>query len=255
MKTEFTPFQYMLIHLANTYGMDKRTFEERIAWAKSAIKGNLEDFDSKAESVACFRQAWREIQKVKQGEPTGLMVAFDATSSFLQIMSALSGCRKSAVACNLIDPDKRYDAYGLLATLIQQAMPDLDFTRQQAKDLMMKSLAYGSEAVPRSLFTNDDDYDTYLRMMEIHFPGIMQVRRTLLSCWNPNVTHHAWMLPDGFEAIVPVMVRYDGQKARIEVSEAALHNNGRPKSLTYIHSNNEPSKYATSILARHNWPS
>jgi DNA-directed RNA polymerase len=38
-------------------------------------------------------------------------MSLDATSSGIQIMAALSGCKKTAQLTNMIDPTKRYDIY------------------------------------------------------------------------------------------------------------------------------------------------
>lgn len=251
IKDEFTGFEYMLIHLANTYGEDKKSFEERIHWAKWAMKeSNLAELVQVADEPFLFKQAWREIDKVLQGESTGLICYLDATNSFLQIFAALSGCVQSAYACNMVDASQRVDAYGILSDIVNEAMPHLKFTRQQAKDLFMKSLAYGSEQIPKELFPDEDDYATYLKLMNQYFPGVMYTRNKLMGMWDSTAYHHTWTLPDGHTAHVPVEVQHtDYDDIRIEVPEVKPYNDGKVKSIAFIHSTNEPSKRSTPILA------
>lgn len=254
LRNQFTGYAYMLIHLANCMGWDKEVFSVRLLKARAMLEdiaagGDREEWMQTADSPHQARQAIREIQYVKQGHPTGLMVDFDATNQFLQIMSALIGCKKSAYACNLLDPDSRVDGYLMLSDIISEAMPHLNFTRQQAKDLFMKSLAYGSEEVPRALFQQEEDMNHYLELMEEHFPGVMIVRNILLSLWDSNAMYHTWVLPDGHTAHVPVRVTMKGDNARIEIAEAGEFNNGVPKSITFVHKEHRPSDYNTPILA------
>lgn len=256
IRNEFTPAEYMLIHLANCMGYDKKTFEERIELGRGIYRDFQNEIltdksiiEENAESPYQALQCIREITKVMNGEPTGLMVGLDATSSFLQIMAALSGCKNSAKACNMLDPNKRYDAYTVLTNIISEAMPHLNFTRKQGKDLMMKSLAYGSQAVPKELFPGEDEYNNYLGLMNQYFPGVMMIRQELTDMWDPNALYHTFTLPDGHVSHVPVKVRVEGSDARIEIAEVADYNNGRPKSVTYIHEQHTASTYATPILA------
>lgn len=77
ISNQFTGIDYMLIHLANMYGKDKELFEDRISWAKWALEQDLEDLAPNADEPNQFLQCWREIHRVREGHPTGLMVEMD----------------------------------------------------------------------------------------------------------------------------------------------------------------------------------
>lgn len=86
----FRPIDYLKIDLANQYGhgIDKQSFEDRIAWADTNEK-NLEALEAEAEDryrYASARLAYRDVQA---GKTTGHLVGLDASSSGPQIMSAL----------------------------------------------------------------------------------------------------------------------------------------------------------------------
>lgn len=243
---EFTGYQYMLIHLANCFGLDKLTFEERIDWAEDAIHKDMEELAADADTPFTFRQAFNEIHSVRRGNPTGLLVELDATSSFLQFMAALSGCEKSAYASNMIDPEVRVDAYTMLTEQINKAMEGFTLTREQAKDLFMKSTAYGSRAIPESIFPNENLLMAYYNLMHEHYPGVMAVRQEFLNLWDPTAMFHTCTMPDGHTFHVPVKVMYS---EKLEIGEVAPYNNGKPKSVTFRHAVHEPSEYSTPILA------
>lgn len=245
----FSGFEYAMIAVANTMGLDKLLFEERIDWVKTNIN-DLEELAPQADKhLHTYKQAVRGLRLAQKGLPSGVPIEMDATNSFLQIMAALSGCRQSALYCNLIDGTKRYDAYQILIDALTKAMPHLELTRQDGKDLLMKSLAYGSNKVPKLIFTDTRDYATYLRVVTQLFPGVMRVRQLLLDSWDANTLYHTHTLPDGHISHVPVTVKVVGDDARMELTEVAHLNNGKNKTVTYIHEKQECTEYATPILA------
>ena len=81
MKT-FTAFEYLLIDIANHFGLDKLRFEERIEWAKQNIN-NFEALQDQAETKTkpLFVKTMLAIRDVRQGKPTGHLVGFDAVCS------------------------------------------------------------------------------------------------------------------------------------------------------------------------------
>lgn len=117
---QFTGLEYIKIDLANRYGLDKETWDVRIHWATEMLKTqeSIDDALENADEPYLFLKSLYAHDDALQGKPTGYLSSLDATASFLQIMAALTGCRKTAETCNLINTGKREDAY----TMISDAM-------------------------------------------------------------------------------------------------------------------------------------
>ena len=86
----FTAWQYLLIEVANHFGLDKLIFEDRIRWATENL-ANLESFASQVslKDRALYIKAVQTIRKAQHGIPTGHLVGFDASCSGIQIMSVV----------------------------------------------------------------------------------------------------------------------------------------------------------------------
>lgn len=198
--------QYLAIDIANQYGngLDKETYETRIAWVKHKAD-RLEEFQDKAEETFLFKKAVNAFRQAQAGIPTGHVVGLDCASSGLQLMSAMMGCEKGMALTGLIHPNIRADSY----TLITQAMNEkveVHVTRAQAKSAVMKGL-YGSLAAPKEVF--GDLVDTFYETMHEQAPGAMQLLELLRQAWNPEVDRNTWSLPDGYLAMVPITETVD----------------------------------------------
>ena len=219
MKT-FTGWEYLLIDLANhsPFDLDKKTFEDRIAWA-GANMPNLQDIADNNEwkEKPLYIKALQAIRKTLNGEETGHLVGFDAVNSGLQIMSAITGCFSGARATGLVDPDRRADAY-TESTDIMQADSGItvDVTRKEIKDAMVPFF-YGSEAEPKAVFGDDTpELVAFYQAMQKIAPGAVKLLSACLDSWQSWVLAHNWKLPDGFTAHVKVMQE---RKKKIEVDE------------------------------------
>ena len=213
---EFTGFEYLLIDLANHFGLDKVTFEERIQWARTNLD-NLEALADEADEPYLYHKTVASIRKAQQHQPTGHLVAMDACCSGIQIMSAITGCISGARATGLVDPDRRADAYSELQTRMQVELGE-QFTvkRSDAKDALMTSF-YGSKAKPKEIFGEDTiELATFYKAGQEMAPGAFELLQDLLDSWQPFATVHAWKLPDGYDARVKVMSK---EETRIEVDE------------------------------------
>ena len=106
----FTGKQYLMIDIANSFGLDKLTWQERLDWFEQH-KHCLDEMLPQAENPAMYYagvQAWDAVQ---HGVPIGYPISLDATSSGLQILAALTGDRRAAALCNVVGTGKREDAY------------------------------------------------------------------------------------------------------------------------------------------------
>lgn len=240
---QFTAWQYLMIDVANAYGLDKKLFEERIEWAQSNID-RLEELADQAETKPLYHKAVMAIRKVQQGLPTGHMVGLDASCSGIQIMSAMTGCWAGAEATNLVDPDKRNDAYSMCTENMNKALEaqflSVQVPRGKAKQALMTSF-YGSKAKPIEIFGEDTPelaafYEAAVKLA----PGAWELLQDLKAAWQPYALVHEWDLPDGFHARIKVMERVE---TRVEVDELDH------ASFTYIYYVNQGQKKGISLPA------
>ena len=216
MKT-FTGWQYLLIDLANAFGLDKKTFEERIEWAEAHLD-KLEDLVNQADVKPLYVKAMYAVRKAQKGIATGHLVGFDAVCSGMQIMSAVTGCWEGARATGLIDQDRRADAYTDVTKAMNELLGGLgvNVIRDDAKKATMTSL-YGSKAQPERIFgEGTKELVAFYKAMNIVAPGAWNLLEVLLASWQPYALFHAWQLPDGFQTKIKVM---DIVEVRIEVDE------------------------------------
>ena len=133
----YTGFEYLLIDAANSFGLDKLLFEERIQWGREHLD-ELESLTDKAENAYLYMKSVAAIRKAQKGIPTGHLVALDACCSGMQIMSAITGCLSGARATGLVDPDRRADAYTEQTQRMQKILGShFEVSRGDAKDALM----------------------------------------------------------------------------------------------------------------------
>lgn len=237
---EFTGFEYLLIDVANQFGLDKKLFGERIQWARDNMDV-LESLVNDADTPALYLKACQAIRKAQQGIPTGHLVGFDAVCSGVQLMSVLTGCKVGAEATGLVDPNKRADAYTQCTKNMQKILGSaFHVERADAKDALMKSM-YGSTAVPKRIFGEDTvELDAFYKAAEATAPGAWILLQELLGSWQPWATKHEWQMPDGFNVVCKVM---QTTEIRVEVDELDH------ASFTYAWEENKGSKTGLSLAA------
>jgi len=240
----FTGFQYLLIDASNHYGLDKLTFEERLAWANTHLP-TLESFASTAEAKPLFVKACMAIRRAQAGQPIGHLVAFDAVCSGIQIMSAITGCVNGARATGMVDPDRRADAYNDMTETTNQileaeGMAGVSFPREDVKYATM-TCVYGSQAVPKRLFgEGTPELDAFYEAGQTVAPGAFSLMGELRDSWQPYALSHEWRLPDGFLCRVKVM---ETVEHRIEVDELDH------ATFVYEYKENEGSKKGVANVA------
>lgn len=215
MKT-FTGWEYLLIDLANHFGLDKMLFEDRIQWAMDNL-GQLESLADMADSKPLYLKAVMAIRDAQAGKAIGHVIGLDACCSGIQVMSALTGCVAGATATGLVDPDVRADAYSLTTEEMNTIMGGgVTTSRSEAKEALMTSF-YGSKAKPKEIFGEDTpELEAFYKAAYTVAPGAWELLQDLLASWQPYALSHSWKLPDGFDARVKVMEK---KTARIEVDE------------------------------------
>lgn len=154
---------WLAIHAANTWGKDKVSFGERIAWthenaplferiAKDPIE-HINDWKDAGDPfsflAACLD--WTNYQRVGRGYISRLPIAQDGTCSGLQHFSAMLRDPEGAKATNLLPSDAPQDIYRVVAERTVEKLEAVEVTsphyhtarRWLCSNLIDRSLAKG----------------------------------------------------------------------------------------------------------------
>lgn len=130
---------WLKVRLANSFGLDKLTFDERVQWvdnnslaildsAKNPLDGSR--FWADADEPFQFLAATNEYRSLmEQGDKAlnYLPINLDATASGLQHLSAWSRDPVAAEVVNMTSSENRYDIYGIQAEEVNKLIArDLD---------------------------------------------------------------------------------------------------------------------------------
>lgn len=216
---EFTGTEYTKIAVANAFGLDKELFEDRIEWVEDH-RDTLASLIHQADEPAIFLSGLQALYAAEQGNPSGFMVGLDACSSGIQLMGALMGCEVTCENTGLVDPDVRADIYTTTTDVMNSELTKQGIAvapkRSEIKDALMTHF-YGSKAKPEEIFGEDtDELHCFYNSLNKVAPGAVVAMEHLLAAWQPYALEHRWTLPDGFEAVVPVMEAVD---FKVEVDE------------------------------------
>lgn len=193
----FTGKQYLKIDIASLFGLDKKTWEERLTWFEQN-KDNLESLSDKADSPNCYIAAVNAYRDVEAGKPIGYAINLDATASGCQILSLLMGDVKSATRVNLVDTGKREDLYTYIYNKMLEKAPSTshNITRDSVKKAIMTSL-YGSQKKPKEVF-GENNYWLFEDVMNEELPEVWALNKFLLKRWDPTKEVYSWVMPDNF---------------------------------------------------------
>ena len=126
-------FRWLQIHIANLFGVDKVSFEDRLAWVAENTDALIDSgenpldghrFWAEADSPFCALAACLEFaQAIRLEDPTSFVsripVALDGSCSGLQHFSAMLRDGEGAEAVNLTASETPQDIYGRVAALAQ----------------------------------------------------------------------------------------------------------------------------------------
>ncbi|AXH72069.1 MAG: RNA polymerase [Podoviridae sp. ctda_1] len=165
---------------------------------------------NQAENPALFFAGCLAYDAFMDKRPSGYPVSFDATSSGMQILAAVTGDRLAASICNVIDSGKREDSYtAVFERMVDVLMERLGeaagrISRDDCKQAIMTSL-YGSEATPKEVFGEGAQLMIFYDVMLEMAPGAWELNQYFLDIWDPTVLEHNWIMPDNFHVKVKVM--------------------------------------------------
>lgn len=199
---EFTGKEYLKIDIANSFGKDKLTWDERISW----FDENVSNLNPANADEPCMAYAGlKAFIAAENGKPSGYPISLDATCSGMAWLSILTQDFSGCLLTNVIDSGKRVDAYTTVFNAVKAKIPDLQSVdRTAAKDAVMTAL-YGSIVEPEKIF-GSNVYVFYQTMYEL-MPRTWSLNSFMLDIWDPEVTEHRWTMPDGFDVITPVYAK------------------------------------------------
>ena len=234
-KKVVTNLDNLKIAIAGHAGQDKLTWDGRINWFNQQLNLDVDTFDEPILGSKAI-QAYLDSKK---GIPTGYTMSIDATASGLQVMSALSGCKVTARACNMVNTGNREDIYQFVADSMNAILKPIDnVTRKDVKKPVMTTF-YNSEANPKETF-NANQLQAFYASLDDTLPGALDVMEAINQYWNSETDVHMWTLPDGHVAKVPVT---EMTNIRIEVDELDH------RTFTYRYNKQQPSENYRSLVA------
>lgn len=235
MQHQFSGLDAIQVDIANCYGLDKEDWPTRMLWTE-IHKDELDKFIPDAEESLLYEKAIHAYKQMRQGFSIGHNVFLDATASGLQIMAALSGCKKTAHHVNMIDTGKREDVYIEVAGLMNNELDPLQYVdRPKVKKPVMTH--YYNKSKQDTL--TDDQKQAFYHVLAHSFEGAEAVKDVTNDYWDSTAMAHSWTLPDGHIAKVLVT---DIATARIEVDELDH------TTFAYRFESNQPSTTKTSLV-------
>lgn len=183
--------EWLAIHVANTYGIDKVSYEERVQWVRDNEKqiiqwglypladlgwAKADGGESSFQFLAACKE-WAAFRKAGFGYISRLPIRVDGTCNGLQHISALLRDREGGRATNLIPSEKPSDIYRDVADIVTERLkvygdPSV-YDRRAELSRMWLEVTGGS--VPRSL--------TKRSVMILPYGGTMMACRKYIEEW------------------------------------------------------------------------
>lgn len=237
---------WLKVDIANAFGLDKLTWDERVAYVDEHITDMLTDIEAWSEKADDKLLAKSALLAYKESLATGKsnhIVRLDATTSGPQLMSVMARDIEGMQRFNVIGSSVRRDFYTEVAQAIYDqtrdsklwgSNPDFKKIRKGIKQSIM-TYYYNSEANPKAYFGEDSkELKVFYDVMATSAKGAVELKGYINSLWSDTKLYNAWYLPDGHYAYCPVMVQ---DKKRVEVKEMK----GGTATMTVVCDVNKPS--------------
>jgi hypothetical protein len=189
----FTAYEYLLIDIANNFGLDSEVYDTRIEWTKK----NLDVLETLVDAADSPNMYWKSVHALRcaqQGIPTGHLVGFDSAASGIQLLSVLSKCTTGMIntgAINTVNPIGAPDIYKKCTSV----MNSTGYLRSVIK-LALMTYMYGSEKQPILAFGEGTDLDKFFIASKVVAPQAYDLRNILISIFQVNALAHEWTMPD-----------------------------------------------------------
>jgi hypothetical protein len=219
-----SPREWLLCDVARSYGLDKASWSERLAWAVknvSELPGAKEPF------------LYRSALKASQAVTTDHLISLDATASGIQCLSLMAQDSASALEANLGSTGVRNPYQRVCELMGGESSP---YPYKHVKEATMTAF-YESVAVPMNFFGKD--YDKFVQAASKMLPGPWAVKEAIASCMTGK-DFYSWTMMDGFvvnmEVTAPVECSMDigGLEMKwIEHRRAAVATKGLTANVTH----------------------
>lgn len=241
---------WLKIDMANTFGLDKETFDKRVAFIDKNIKSMLSNPDewiAKADEPLLFKIALESYKEgVVEEKPIGHIIRLDATTSGPQLMSTIMRDKSAMKHLNVIGDKTRYDFYTLVAKetyknstndpVWGEGKVDFKAIRSIVKKPIMTSF-YNSEENPKEVFGIDSDaLSAFYKALDKYSKGALKLQEFINSCVNKQATYNAWHLPDRHYSYCPVEKLVKGKTIE-------LHELGKYIKIKYEYTDNLPNPF------------
>jgi len=234
MQQQFTGTDMLKIDIANCYGMDKQSWVDRLLWTE-LHEDELEDLATDADDEMLYKKAVYAHRESLLGKAIGHNMFLDATASGLQIMAALSGCKKTARHVNMVNTGKREDVYIEVGESMNKMLSPLEHVHRNIIKLPLMTHYYNKSKQPS---LSETQQAAFYNILSNSFEGAEGCKYIINQFWDPTALEHTFTLPDGHVARVLVT---DVATTRIEVDELDH------TSFSYRFEANAPSKISTSL--------
>lgn len=199
---KFKPIEWVLIDCASQYGLDKKTFEERLEKGKeiysflrkNGIDKTVAKFD-KADEPDMFVRALVSMSDIIKSGETAFPIGVDVASSGPQIDTTGIRDEEGMVTTGAIS-DCVPNLYLDIQKEMQKYLP-INLTRERVKKATVPYV-YGSTAVPKAVF--GEYYGYFKKAFYKKVKGVVIVNNALIDAWDPTKTVYEHVLPDGFTA-------------------------------------------------------
>lgn len=250
-----SPLEYLQVDIASRFGLDKKSWEERLDWVKTN-ESKLESLENQADEPAEYYASVCAYRAAQRGEAIGHAIALDATSSGISWLSVLTDDRLGALLTNVLNSGERSDLYTKAYQKIAKILGNNPFiTRDKIKKAIVAS-SYGSRAKPKELFgENTDVFDTVMNNM---LPRAWQLNQFFSDNWISDKDTIRWILPDNFHVncTVKCMVEeefvFNGKVRKFIHEEIKACKDGRGLAANSVHSLDSFAVREITALAMHN---
>ena len=234
----FTGKEYLKIDLANHFGMDKEDWDVRLNWVNQNEEV-LGAMVSQAEEPTLFYAALQAYRS--KDTAIGYPISLDATASGLQLLACLTRDKEAAKLCNVVNVGKRMDAYTAVFGYMQDYLGTTSTVARKACKLAVMASLYGSTQEPEKAFS-PEALPVFYQVMTEKTPLVWELNEALKEMWDSNALSHSWVLPDGFEVVIPVMgikketVIFGGKSIEVTYKENMPKKRGRSLCANLVHS-------------------
>lgn len=218
--------RYLEIDIANSFGLDKKTYEERIEFVDKHTLDELMAKTIVADSPYEYRNAVEQLSNHYEGLPVEHITYLDCTNQALQLYAVLTSCKDTAYLCNISSGNVLTDAYDVLAIAMNDITGLNIFDRNNCKKALMTTL-YGKMDGQTEIFEyfmengmdkiNLIDIDAFpeqfKQAMRAIAPHAMRAMDVIQSLNKADQDVYFWTMPDGFK------VKYDVKSTqKLEIS-------------------------------------